>query len=92
MLKVGLIEYEGRVFDLRQFEHQLIVLIEEFDRIVSPDGFGERYMDISIFPCINISRNLIYFQGHKRFYEEGITIDKNEGILCPAEDGVAEGL
>jgi hypothetical protein len=41
MLKVGFVEDEGRVFDLRQFEHQLIILIEESDRIVSPAGFGE---------------------------------------------------
>jgi len=41
MLKVGFVEDEGRVFNLRQFEHQLIGLIEKFDRIVSPAGFGE---------------------------------------------------
>ena len=91
MLEIGFVEDEGWVFDLRQFEHQFIVLIEEFDRIVSPAGFGQRHVDIPVFSREHISGNLVYLYGHKRFDQEGVAVDKNERILCPVEDGIAEG-
>src|SRR5580658_1261980 len=92
MLEISFVQDEGRVFDLRQFEHQFIVLVEEFDRIAPPAGFWQRHMDIPISARIYISGNFVNLYGHKWFDQKGISIDKNQRISGPVEHGIAEGL
>jgi hypothetical protein len=91
MVEIGLVQDEEGVFDVGQLEQQFVGFIEEPDGIMSFDRFGQGHMDIAVFSGEYVDRYLIYFYGDKRFDEEGVSVDKNDGIPGVAEQGLPEG-
>src|ERR1700749_1535201 len=90
-MKVGLVEYQGRVFYLCELKHQLVGLIKKFNGISFPTCFRQGDMDIPIFAGEHIGGGAIDLFWKEWLDEQAIAIDENEGIFCLPEQRVPVG-